>query len=225
MSNPQFHTAVRSRAKRLLDVTIASLVVVVSLPITILTIVAIRVLMGPPALFRQTRPGLNGKPFILFKFRTMQGESLPGREALDDARRLTPLGRFLRRTSIDEVPQLINVLHGAMSLVGPRPLLLDYLPLYSPAQQRRHEVKPGITGWTQTSGRNALSWEQKFDLDVWYVDHWSFALDVKILALTFRQVLTGKGVSARDHVTMARFHGSTSISRESFGPEPGGSAS
>jgi len=169
----------------------------------------IHLLMGRPALFRQTRIGRGGKPFTFFKFRTMTDARDARGELLPDARRLTRLGRFLRATSLDELPQLWNVLRGDMSLVGPRPLLPQYLPRYDSRQRRRHEVKPGITGWAQINGRNALSWEEKFDLDVWYVDHQSFRLDMKILWLTLLKVLRRDGISQSGHATMPEFMGST----------------
>ena len=166
--------------------------------------------MGPPVLFRQLRPGREGRPFELTKFRTMTDQRGPDGALLPDAQRLTALGRFLRRTSIDELPELVNVVRGDMSLVGPRPLLMEYLPRYSPEQARRHEVRPGVTGWTQVNGRNALTWEEKFALDVWYVDHRSTRLDLEILGRTVSQVLGGQGVSAPGHATMEPFRGSPS---------------
>jgi sugar transferase EpsL len=161
--------------------------------------IALRSRMGVPVLFTQQRPGLHGRPFMIFKFRTMA--DVPG----SDAQRLTPLGAFLRRTSLDELPELFNVLRGDMSLVGPRPLLMEYLDRYTPEQARRHEVRPGITGLAQVSGRNALSWEEKFRLDTWYVDNYSFMLDMKILARTVAKVIRGDGIAAEGHVTMPRF--------------------
>ena len=158
-------------------------------------------------LFRQDRPGLHGRPFEVLKFRTMLDAAGPDGRPLPDAERLTGLGRFLRRTSLDELPQLWNVLRGDISLVGPRPLLMQYLPRYSPEQARRHEVCPGITGWAQVNGRNALTWEEKFELDVWYVDHWSLALDLRILAMTAWRVLRGAGVAQAGHATMPEFMG------------------
>ncbi len=193
--------------KRGIDVLGASVALVVLSPLLAVVALLVRVRMGAPVLFRQTRPGLHGRPFRLVKFRTMTD----GRDAdgglLPDAERLTGLGRWLRRTSIDELPELLNVLAGEMSLVGPRPLLTEYLELYSPEQARRHEVRPGITGWTQVNGRNALSWEEKFALDVWYVDHRSLRLDLSILAKTVAQVVSGRGVSAPGHATMEPFRG------------------
>jgi lipopolysaccharide/colanic/teichoic acid biosynthesis glycosyltransferase len=159
---------------------------------------------GPPAIFRQVRTGFRGQPFALFKFRTMRKK---GTRGMHDGERLTRLGERLRRSSLDELPELVNVLKGDMSLVGPRPLLPRYLPRYTREQARRHEVKPGITGWAQVNGRNALTWEEKFELDVWYVDNWSLKLDAKILWMTLRQVLKGEGISAEGHATMPEFLG------------------
>jgi len=161
--------------------------------------------LGSPIIFRQTRPGLRGEPFQMFKFRTMKNSCDSNGKLLPDDVRLTNFGRFLRSTSLDELPELWNVLKGEMSLVGPRPLLMEYLPLYSPEQARRHEVKPGITGWAQVNGRNAISWEDKFQLDVWYVDHQSLLLDLKILFLTIKLVFQRHGISAAGEVTMPRF--------------------
>ena len=163
--------------------------------------------LGHPVLFRQRRPGLHGKPFEMVKFRTMTDARGPDGQLLPDAERLTRFGRLLRATSLDELPELWNVLKGDMSLVGPRPLLMEYLPLYSPEQARRHEVRPGITGWAQVNGRNALSWDAKFQLDVWYVEHRSLWLDIRILWLTVRKVLVREGISAAGEATMARFTG------------------
>ncbi len=160
---------------------------------------------GRPVLFRQPRAGLKGRPFSILKFASMRDTRGPDGALLPDAQRLTRVGRFLRWTSLDELPELLNVLRGDMSLVGPRPLLLAYLPRYSPAQARRHEVRPGITGWAQVNGRNAVSWEEKFTLDVWYVDHVSFGLDLRILARTAWAVLRAQGVRAEGHATMPEF--------------------
>ena len=170
----------------------------------------IRRKLGSPVLFKQVRPGLHGKPFKMVKFRTMTDERGPDGALLPDAQRLTPFGRFLRASSLDELPELWNVLKGEMSLVGPRPLLMDYLPLYSPEQARRHEVRPGITGWAQVNGRNAISWAEKLALDVWYVDHRSMWLDARILWLTVREVLVQEGISAAGEATMPRFEGDKS---------------
>jgi sugar transferase EpsL len=166
--------------------------------------------LGSPVLFRQQRPGQHGRPFTIYKFRTMSDVRDGQGNLLPDAGRLTPFGRFLRRTSLDELPELFNVLKGEMSLVGPRPLLTEYLDRYTLEQARRHEVRPGITGWAQVNGRNALTWEQKFALDVWYVDHLSFWLDLKILALTGWKVLRCEGISQTGHATMEEFFGSAS---------------
>lgn len=168
----------------------------------------VRVRLGVPVLFRQVRPGLHGKPFTIFKFRTMSDRRDPRGNLLPDTERLTHLGRFLRSASLDELPELFNVLKGDMSLVGPRPLLMEYLPLYTPEQARRHEVRPGITGWAQVNGRNAISWEEKFKLDVWYVDNQSFWLDLKILWLTLIKVFKREGISHEGQATMAKFTGS-----------------
>nr|WP_275888485.1 sugar transferase [Desulfobulbus alkaliphilus] len=177
-------------------------------PLLLSLAVLVRLKLGAPVLFRQTRPGLHGKPFSILKFRTMSDARDVRGNLLPDGERLTRFGRFLRSTSLDELPELFNVLRGDMSMVGPRPLLMAYLPLYTPEQARRHEVRPGITGWAQVNGRNALSWEEKFAMDVWYVDHRSWWLDVKILLLTVRRVLTRDGISAAGEATMPRFIGS-----------------
>jgi lipopolysaccharide/colanic/teichoic acid biosynthesis glycosyltransferase len=196
--------------KRLLDFTAALLgLIALALPLLIL-IALIRRKLGSPVFFTQVRPGMHGKPFKMVKFRSMTSERGTDGELLPDAERLTPFGRFLRSTSLDELPELWNVLKGDMSLVGPRPLLMEYLPLYSPEQARRHEVRPGITGWAQVNGRNAISWEDKFKLDVWYVDHCSLWLDIKILWLTVKKVLVREGISAAGEATMGKFTGSKS---------------
>jgi lipopolysaccharide/colanic/teichoic acid biosynthesis glycosyltransferase len=193
--------------KRLIDMAVsASALAVLGLPL-ILVGLLIRWNMGGPALFRQIRPGLDGKPFTMIKFRTMRDASSADGMPLPDAERLTPLGRFLRASSIDELPELWNVLRGEMSLVGPRPLLMEYLPLYSPEQARRHLVRPGLTGWAQVNGRNAISWSEKFKLDVWYVDNRSLAVDLKIIALTIRKIIIKEGISAQGEATMTRFMG------------------
>jgi lipopolysaccharide/colanic/teichoic acid biosynthesis glycosyltransferase len=196
--------------KRVIDVVGASAALVVLSPLLAVVALLIRVRMGSPVLFRQVRPGRGGKPFVMTKFRTMTDRRGADGELLPDAERLTALGRWLRRTSIDELPELLNVVHGDMSLVGPRPLLMEYLPRYSPEQARRHEVRPGITGWAQVHGRNAVEWDDKFALDVWYVDHRSTRLDLEILGKTVRQVLSGHGVSAPGHATMEPFRGNGS---------------
>ncbi len=193
--------------KRLFDITAATLaLLLLGLPLLVLAW-QVRRKLGSPVLFRQVRPGLRGQPFEMVKFRTMTDARGPDGQLLPDAERLTAFGRFLRSSSLDELPELWNVLKGEMSLVGPRPLLMEYLPLYSREQARRHEVRPGITGWAQVNGRNALSWDEKFKLDVWYVDHRSLWLDIKILWLTVRKVLVREGISAAGEATMPRFTG------------------
>lgn len=193
--------------KRIFDFTVALIVLVVlAFPLLLLALL-IRHKLGRPVLFRQIRPGLRGAPFVMVKFRTMTDEKDASGSLLPDAQRLTPFGRFLRSSSLDELPELWNVLHGEMSLVGPRPLLMEYLPLYSPEQARRHEVRPGITGWAQINGRNAIGWADKFALDVWYVEHRSLWLDVRILWLTVRRVLERNGISAAGEATMSKFEG------------------
>ncbi len=194
--------------KRLLDF-IAALLGLIALALPLLLLMAlIRRRLGSPVFFRQTRPGLHGQPFEMVKFRTMTDTRGPDGALLPDAERLTPFGRFLRSTSLDELPELWNVLKGDMSLVGPRPLLMEYLPLYSPEQARRHAVRPGVTGWAQVNGRNAISWEEKFALDTWYVDHQSLRLDIRILWLTVKKVLVREGISAAGEATIGKFTGS-----------------
>lgn len=189
----------RRFGKRAIDVA-AAVVLLIGLSPLLLTIgVLSRIFQGPGVFFRQRRPGWHGQPFFILKFRTMRG----GEES--DAKRLTRFGGVLRATSLDELPELFNVLAGDMSLVGPRPLIMEYLDRYTPEQARRHHIRPGITGWTQVSGRNALSWEQKFERDVWYVDHYGFWLDIKILILTLFTVLSREGISAEGHATMPEF--------------------
>jgi len=196
--------------KRLFDLLVATTALLLLAPLLLVLAWLVRRRIGAPVLFRQLRPGLHGRPFELLKFRSMR-EALDERgRPLPDAERLTPFGRFLRASSLDELPELWNVLRGDMSLVGPRPLLMEYLPLYTPEQARRHAVRPGITGWAQVNGRNALSWEEKFRLDVWYVDHRSFRLDLRILLLTLKRVLAREGINAEGEATMARFTGSKS---------------
>ncbi len=193
--------------KRLFDIAVSALLLILLSPILILIFFIIRVSMGSPALFRQIRPGLKGHPFMVFKFRTMSEQVDVAGNLLPDGKRLTSLGRFLRKTSLDEIPQLINVLNGDMSLVGPRPLLMEYLPLYSPDQAKRHLVRPGITGWAQVHGRNTISWQDKFYLDVWYVENASFVLDIKILCMTALKVLRRDGINASDADTTKKFTG------------------
>jgi sugar transferase EpsL len=202
---------VREVVKRGLDVALSSVSLLVLSPVLAVTGAVVLGTMGRPVLFVQDRPGWHGRIFRLYKFRTMRDARDENGEVLPDAARLTPLGRFLRATSLDELPELINVLKGDMSLVGPRPLRVEYLGLYTPEQARRHDVRPGITGWAQVNGRNTLSWEKKFEYDVWYVDHQSLALDLKILGLTVLNVVRGVGISAPQHATMPPFRGSPGI--------------
>jgi lipopolysaccharide/colanic/teichoic acid biosynthesis glycosyltransferase len=193
--------------KRLFDILVAAFLLLLTLPLMLATAVAVHLALGAPVLLRQTRPGKGGAPFLFFKFRTMTEARDDAGRLLPDERRLTPFGRWLRATSLDELPQLANVLKGDMSLVGPRPLLMEYIPLYSPQQARRHDVRPGITGWAQVNGRNALSWEERFRLDVWYVDHRSWLLDLRILLLTVLRVFQARGVAQPGQATMTRFTG------------------
>jgi sugar transferase EpsL len=182
-------------------------------PLLLILALLVRVFHGSPIFFAQLRPGLNGKPFRMYKFRTMTHARDAAGILLPDNERLTSFGRFLRSSSLDEFPALLNVLKGDMSLVGPRPLLMEYLPLYSPEQNRRHEVRPGMTGWAQVNGRNAISWEEKFRLDAWYVDNWSLWLDIRILAMTMLHVLLRKGINHSAKETMPFFNGSGSVER------------
>ena len=194
-------------SKRLFDLLAASLGLLVISPVLLAVAILVRIYHGSPVLFGQKRPGLHGQPFRIFKFRTMTDARAADGSPLPDEQRLTRLGRFLRASSLDELPELFNVLRGEMSLVGPRPLLMQYLERYSPEQSRRHDVLHGITGWVQVNGCNALTWEDKFRLDVWYVDHWSFWLDLKILFLTFSKVFKREGISQPGHATMEEFMG------------------
>jgi len=194
--------------KRLIDFLVSFFALVFVIPLIVVIIVAIRVRLGSPILFTQVRPGLHGKPFKMFKFRTMTFEYNEKGELLPDAMRINYLGSLLRSTSLDELPNLWNILVGHMSLVGPRPLLMEYLPLYSVEQAKRHYVKPGITGWAQVNGRNAISWEDKFALDVWYANNQSFFLDLKIILMTIKKVLLRSGISAQGEATMPKFTGS-----------------
>lgn len=194
--------------KRAFDFLVACVgLLVLSVPFLLLCL-SVLFFIGPPIFFKQIRPGINGAPFQMIKFRSMTNEIGSDGQLLPDRFRLVPFGRFLRASSLDELPELLNVLKGDMSLVGPRPLLMDYLPLYSGRQARRHEVRPGITGWAQINGRNALSWEEKFELDVWYVDNQSLWLDIKILFKTVLQVLKRDGISHGEDATMPKFKGS-----------------
>jgi len=201
------HGWYRRFGKRGTDIVLAGLALVVLLPLVLLVAGAIRLAMGSPVLFRQVRPGLHGKPFTMYKFRTMADQRDKKGELLPDEQRLTRLGKTLRKLSLDEIPELWNVLRGDMSAVGPRPLLMEYLPLYTPEQARRHEVRPGMAGPVIMSGRNILSWEEKFSLDVWYVDHVSFLLDMKVLLRTAVKVLRREGISYEGHETMPKFRG------------------
>ena len=203
-----------THAKRVFDLVVGSLLLLACGPIIALVAAALRIVLGQPVIFSRERIGLHDKPFQFYKFRTMTNTCDERGCLLPDRDRMTSLGGRLRRFSLDELPQLWNVLRGDMSLVGPRPLLPEYLPRYTPYQRRRHEVKPGITGWAQVNGRNGLSWEQKFELDVWYVDHWSFWLDVRILWMTVRKVLCGEGISQEGQATMLEFMGSPTQSRQ-----------
>ncbi|WP_272950327.1 sugar transferase [Bacillus mycoides] len=196
--------------KRMFDFTIATIgVLILAIPMGIIAAL-VRIKLGSPVIFNQQRPGLHGKPFYLYKFRTMTDEKDEQGNLHSDYLRLTSFGKFLRKLSLDELPQLINVMKGDISLIGPRPLLMEYLSLYTPEQDRRHDVRPGITGWAQVNGRNAISWEEKFELDVWYVDHQSFWLDVKIIFLTIVKVFKSEGISQKGHVTIERFTGGNS---------------
>lgn len=196
--------------KRLFDISIALAVAFLGWPLLAVVACLVRIKLGSPIVFSQIRPGRYGRPFKMVKFRTMTNSVDGNGNLLPDSERLTPFGKFLRSTSIDELPELWNVIKGDMSLVGPRPLLMEYLPLYSAEQARRHEVRPGITGWAQVNGRNALSWQERFRLDVWYVDHRTFWLDMRILWLTVRKVLIREGISANGEATMPKFTGERS---------------
>ena len=194
-------------SKRLFDIIVSLIASVVFLPVFILLGLLICLLVGRPIVFKQMRPGLGGTIFYIYKFRTMSNAKNSRGELLSDAERMTRFGQFLRSTSLDELLSLLNVLKGEMSLVGPRPLLVEYLPLYDAEQARRHEVRPGITGWAQVNGRNAISWEDKFALDVWYVDNQSFCLDIKIIFMTIKKVFVRSGINAAGEATMPKFTG------------------
>jgi sugar transferase EpsL len=195
-------------AKKVFDFTGGIVLLILTTPVLIILAVLVKIKMGSPVFFRQTRPGLGGRPFNLLKFRTMNNALEGQGELFSDEQRLTKLGQKLRKYSLDELPQLINVVRGDLSFVGPRPLLMQYLDRYTQEQARRHEVKPGITGWAQVNGRNAISWEEKFELDIWYVDNRSFLLDLKILWLTVVKVLRAEGISGEGSATMSEFMGS-----------------
>jgi len=195
--------------KRIFDISLAIVLIVLFSPFYIIVTILILTKMGSPILFRQQRPGLNAEIFGIYKFRTMINEKDENGNLLPDEKRLLGIGKFIRSTSLDELPQLFNVLKGEMSFVGPRPLLIEYLPLYNKKQKRRHNAKPGITGWAQVNGRNAISWEQKFEYDVWYVDNQSFLLDIKILWMTFLKVVNRSDISSDSSATMEKFKGNT----------------
>ena len=194
-------------SKRIFDLMVTVPGFILLSPVILLTALLVRIFLGAPILFRQTRPGYKGKPFTIFKFHTMSEKRDEQGNLLPDEMRLTRFGRFLRSTSLDELPELFNILRGEMSLVGPRPLLMEYLPLYSPEQLRRHAVHPCLTGWAQVNGRNAITWPDKFKLDVWYVDHWSFWLDIKILFMTLWKVIQREGINQPGQATMEAFKG------------------
>lgn len=195
------------RIKRAMDVVVSLSALIALSPVLMTVALLVRSRLGSPVLFRQVRPGLAGRPFEMIKFRTMRDAAGPDGQPLSDAERLTPFGRWLRSTSLDELPELWNVLKGDMSLVGPRPLLMEYLPLYSAEQARRHEVRPGVTGWAQVNGRNAIGWEQKFKLDIWYVDNRSLWLDLRIITMTVLKIIRRDGIAAEGSATMERFAG------------------
>lgn len=211
MSYETINSRIHMVLKQVLDMALSFSLLVVLFPLLLVIVLALVVDSGRPVFFAQIRPGCKGKPFRIYKFRTMRDLRDEQGNLLPDELRLTSLGRFLRSTSLDELPELLNVLKGDMSLVGPRPLLMEYLSLYSPRQARRHEVKPGITGLAQVSGRNLLTWEEKFDLDVYYVDNWSLWLDFKILLLTVWKVLRKEGINQVGHSTMSPFTGSKDV--------------
>lgn len=194
--------------KRLLDFTLAGAALLLLSPLIACLALLVRVNLGAPILFRQLRPGLYGKPFVIYKFRTMRESADAHGKALRDEERLTPFGNFLRSTSLDELPELWNIVIGDMSLVGPRPLLMEYLPLYSKEQERRHDGRPGLTGWAQVNGRNAISWEDKFELDLWYLKNQSLWLDARIVLMTMKKVIRREGISAAGEATMLKFTGS-----------------
>jgi len=198
----------RNYLKRFLDLLLALIGFVILSPVFIMVVLLLLIANRGTPFFFQPRPGKDEKIFRVIKFKTMNDKKDKYGDYLPDAQRLTAVGKFIRKTSLDEIPQLLNVIKGDMSLIGPRPLLVEYLPLYNPTQKRRHEVKPGITGWAQVNGRNAISWEQKFDYDVWYIDHISFLLDLKILFFTVRKVFISEGINSRTAATMEKFKGS-----------------
>jgi len=193
--------------KRILDIILSILGLVILSPVLLVIYILVRIKIGTPVFFSQKRPGKNEKIFYMYKFRSMTNEKDETGRLLPDDKRLTKFGAFLRKTSIDELPELFNVLKGDMSLVGPRPLLVEYLPLYNEEQKERHNMKPGITGWAQVNGRNAISWQEKFKLDVWYVRNWSLKLDFKIIGMTFKKVFNSEGISQSGHATVEKFTG------------------
>lgn len=197
----------RRFGKRALDFVVSLLALLVSCPIMAVIALSVRMKLGAPIVFRQIRPGRDGRPFVIYKFRTMIDSRDSVGQLLPDAQRLTRFGRFLRSTSLDELPEFLNVLSGNMSVVGPRPLLMEYLKRYTPEQARRHEIHPGITGWAQINGRNALTWEQKFEMDVWYVDHMSLGLDLKIIVLTVLKIMRRESINQPGQATMEEFKG------------------
>ena len=196
-----------TQAKRLLDVIVAISGLIALSPVMLVVYILVYWKLGSPVIFRQMRPGLNGRPFVVYKFRTMLDQNSPDGNPLPDDQRLTPFGRLLRATSLDELPELINILKGEMSLVGPRPLLMEYLDRYTPEQARRHEVRPGVTGWAQINGRNAVDWQERLEMDVWYVDNSGFILDMKILWRTVWIVLQAKSINQPGNATMSKFRG------------------
>ncbi|WP_075981934.1 sugar transferase [Bacillus massilinigeriensis] len=203
--------------KRILDLLAALILLILLSPLILVIGALVKIKLGNPILFKQKRPGLHGEPFYLYKFRTMNEQKNSKGELLQDYQRLTPFGKLLRKYSLDELPQLFNVIRGDLSLVGPRPLLMEYLPLYSEEQAKRHLVKPGITGWAQVNGRNTITWEEKFELDVWYVNHQSILLDIRILWLTLIKVCKSEGVNQTENVTMESFTGTVNKRREEHG--------
>jgi sugar transferase EpsL len=194
-------------SKRLFDLTFALIAIVILSPIILATAILVRIFLGTPILFKQQRPGYKGRPFFIYKFRSMTNRLTPDGSPLPDAERLSRFGRLLRSLSLDELPELFNILRGDMSFVGPRPLLMEYLPLYSPKQARRHEVVPGLTGWAQVNGRNAIDWPTRLSMDTWYVDHWSFWLDIKIILLTAWKAISREGINQEGRATVEYFKG------------------
>lgn len=207
-----FASFYRHLGKPILDRLLSLIFLPIILPVCALVAIIIRASLGSPILYQQVRPGRFGKPFVLYKFRTMREHYDANGVLLDDNERLGMVGKCIRAISLDELPQFFNVLRGDMSLVGPRPLLLEYLPLYTEKQKRRHEVKPGITGWAQINGRNLVDWEKRFELDVWYVDHFNFWLDLRILAMTALKALRAEGITQDGHITMSKWNGRNNVS-------------